>query len=510
MSLVSSKLEVISRNQMNQIHEGSLKILGETGVVFHSEKARELFKKHGAKVEGLTVFIPEKLVDQAIEDSPANYRHRALNPDNDAIVGNRQKRPAFSGIYGPVFVLDPEEGRRPGTLADYRNFIKLFQETPLVNIVGGMQIEPCDADRKKKFFQLMHIIIKHTDKAYWGFPGLTHELMQQFEMVKMALGLDGQPLDKPYIGTAVCPLSPLRFTQEHGDTIMTYAAHNQAIYINSCIMAGVSGPISLLGTATLINTEILAGAVLAQLTRPGSPVAYVSGGTVADLRSGMYTGGGPESNLIVLAGLQMALDMYRMPTRVMGGLSDAKEIDYQAGAETLQNLMMPMLAGAHFINNALGNLDGQLTTSFEKFLLDTESADRVLRVMRGIDGDDQDLSLELITELSHSGNYLMHKNTFDNYRRRWRPGLSIWDEYLTWQKSGAPKVVERGSSKIPADNRERPGIHDQPRAGPGPGQVCGQCRLGLSVTARRMRAFSCGGQSGSAMFCCRRGMGFNG
>ncbi|MFH1089983.1 MAG: trimethylamine methyltransferase family protein, partial [Pseudomonadota bacterium] len=357
-------------------------------------------------------------------------------------IGHRQKKHSFSGIYGSVYVLDPEAGRRPGLMADYVNFIKLFQAVDLVTVVGGLQVEPSDADPEKKFFQMLLSILRNTDKSLWGFPGCSEDIQNMFKMVSIAEGLGEAPLQRPLIGTAVCPLSPLRFTEEHGDTIMTYAEQGQPIYLNSCIMCGASGPIGLMGTVTIMNAEILAGMVLTQLVRPGSPVVYVPGGTVADLKRGQYTGGGPESNLIVIAGLQMALDMYRLPTRVMGGLSDAKAVDYQAGAETMQNLMMPLMAGAHFINNALGNLDGQLTTSFEKFMLDVESVDRTLRVLRGIDGIDQDLSLDLIKEMGHKGDYLMHRSTFERYRDRWRPTLSNWDDYMRWQKAGAPSVVE--------------------------------------------------------------------
>lgn len=443
MALVSPKLEVISKNKMAALHEGSLEILKRVGVVFHSEPARQLFRKHGAKVDGELVYIDANLVERAIESSPHTFRHGARHPEKEIVLGHRQKKLVISGIYGSVYILDPLLGRRLGTMEDYINFIKLFQSTDLVNLVGGLQVEPSDADPKKKFFQMLHQVIKHTDKALWGFPGCREDILNMFKMVAMAMGNPNATLDRTLIGTAVCPLSPLRFTKEHGDTLMTYASNQQAIYLNSCIMAGASGPLSLLGTATLMNAEILAGIVLTQLTRPGAPVVYVPGATVADLKHGQYTGGGPESNLIVIAGLQMALDLYKLPTRVMGGLSDAKSVDYQAGAETMQNLLMPLMAGAHFLNNALGNMDGQLTTSFEKYILDVESLDRVLRILRGIDGYDEDLSLDIIESVGHRGDFLMHKSTFDNYRLRWRPTLSNWDDYQRWQHRGAPEIWQK-------------------------------------------------------------------
>lgn len=439
--LASPKLEVISKNQMYSVHEASLDILANTGVIFHSEDALELFKKHGAKVDGEIVYINEKMVDAAIESAPSTYCHSARNSAQDILVGERQKKHVFSGIYGSVYVLDPEEGRRLGLMDDYINFIKLFQATDLVTVVGGLQVEPSDADPQKKFFQMFHQILKHTDKSVWGFPGSREDIRNMFKMVSIANGLGDGPLTKSLVGTAICPLSPLRYTSTHAETILAYSEQNQPLYFNSCIMAGVSGPISLMGTVTLMNAEILAGIVMTQLVRPGAPAVYEPGGTVADLKSGVYTGGGPESNLMIIAGLQMALDMYHLPTRIMGGLSDAKMVDYQAGAETIQNVMMPMLAGAHFLNNALGNMDGQMTTSFEKYILDVETLERVLRVLRGIDDIDQDLSLDIIKEVGHNAGYLMHPSTFKNFKSRWRPRTSIWDDYLKWERKGSRDVV---------------------------------------------------------------------
>ena len=446
--MVNSRLKVISANQMAQIHEAGLEILDRTGVVVQTEEARRLMADRGCRVDGKIVHIPPALVEEAIETAPSTYRHHASNPERNILVGHRQKKLVLSGQYGPVFVLDGERGRRPGTLADYADFLKIFQASDQVNVVGGLQVEPSDADKNKKFFQMTHLILRHTDKSLWGFYGTKPNLDNMFRMVAMALGIEEDGFEKTVIGTAVCPLSPLRFTEEHCDTILGYARRNQAVFINSCIMAGISGPISLLGTATLINAEILAGLVMAQLAKPGAPVVYVSGGTVADFRTGLYSGGGPESNLIVIAGLQMAIDLYKLPTRVMGGLSDAKMVDYQAGAETMQNVMMPLLAGAHFLNNTLGNMDGQMISSYEKLILDLETIHRVLTVVKGIEGEDSDLETDLIADVAHAGNYAMHPDTFHNFRRRWRPSISIWEQYDLWQKAGAEDLFTKARRKV--------------------------------------------------------------
>jgi trimethylamine--corrinoid protein Co-methyltransferase len=360
-------------------------------------------------------------------------------------VGFRQKRLVLSGAYGPVNILDLGGHRRPGTMADFIDLTRLTQAFDITNIVGGLPVDPSDADPARKSFQMLHQILKHTDKPIWAFSGPTPDIENMFRMVEIAWARDDALWEKPVVAAPVCPLSPLKYADVAAETIVTYAARRQPIYINSCILAGASGPVSLLGAATLMNTEILAGLVLAQLINPGTPIVYVPGSTVADMRTGAYIGGSPESNLIVIAGIQAALHLYRLPTRVMGGLSDSKSIDYQAGAETMQNLLMPLMAGAHFLNNALGNMERQMTMSYAKFVLDVELVERALRILKGIDGADEDLSSDIIQAEAHKGNYLMNPDTFKRFKDRWRPRVSDWNDYTAWQKAGGMDAAQRAA-----------------------------------------------------------------
>ena len=447
MPPISNRLEVLSKNNISKIHDASIKILNKTGVKFLSAEARDIFRKHGVKVEGETVFIPKKMVVEATETCPSTYRHLARNTSNSILVGCEQTKQVVSCQYGPVYIQDIENGRRLGTIQDYTNLIKLNHASGIVNVVGGIPVDPSDAKPKSKHLQMLYLTIKHTDKALMGVCGNRKQVRETLSMVEIVMGRSGI-WDSPVIAVPVCPLSPLKYATESADTIIAYAEKKQPIYINSCVLAGVSGPISLSGTTTLMNAEILAGTVLAQLINPGTPVVYVPGATVANMKNGGYITGSPEANLINIAGLQLALNLYRMPTRVMSGLSDAKTIDYQSGAETMQNIFMPLLAGAHILNNTLGSLDSQMTTSYEKFILDEESILRVLRVMEGISGFDLDISLDLIQDIAHSGQYLINTNTLENFRERWRPTISCWDSYDDWAKSGALDVAVKANRKF--------------------------------------------------------------
>jgi trimethylamine--corrinoid protein Co-methyltransferase len=146
-----------------------------------------------------------------------------------------------------------------------------------------------------------------------------------------------------------------------------------------------------------------------------------------------------------MTNIQLATQFYQIPARAMCGITDAKCVDYQAGFESMQNLMMGMLAGANLLNEAVGILDSILTVSYEKTIIDGELIGRVKRILRGIDGADREVDIETIQETGHGGNYLLHESTLKHFRGRWRSSLSFCGSYSDWEKEGARDIVQRAN-----------------------------------------------------------------
>ena len=129
----------------------------------------------------------------------------------------------------------------------------------------------------------------------------------------------------------------------------------------------------------------------------------------------------------------------------MAGLTDSKEVDCQAGYETMQNLMIAMLGGAHIIYEALGVLDGITTTSYEKIIIDEELYSRTRRIFQGVDTSPEQLSLETIQEVGCEGEFLSHASTLSNFRDMWQPIVSNWDTHDEWQQSGSELAVMKAN-----------------------------------------------------------------
>ncbi|MDD2496924.1 MAG: trimethylamine methyltransferase family protein [Desulfitobacteriaceae bacterium] len=188
----------------------------------------------------------------------------------------------------------------------------------VVQLVGSTPVDPCDVEPNQKHLHIMYEILKHTDKPLIGNTARKHQVAQMMKMLAIVLGDDNWQ-ENHWIGVAVNPLSPLAFTPDALETIIEYAKRNQIIFIPPAIMAGVCGPMGLLGTIVLQNSEILGGLVLTQLINPGTPVVYTAAGTVSYMKRANYNTGAPELPLIHAAGLKMGRDFYHLPTDLCVG-----------------------------------------------------------------------------------------------------------------------------------------------------------------------------------------------
>jgi trimethylamine--corrinoid protein Co-methyltransferase len=442
---LKSRLQVLATEDYHRIHEASLKILTETGVVFHSEEALDVFKRHGAKIENKTVHITRPMVDQALTTAPKIFRMDARNEQHAITVGEGF---LIQPNVGPVYIQDLDRGRRLATLQDYANIQKLCQASDVVHLVGTIPVNPSDVSTSDKYLDMMYTVLKNSDKPVNGFCAHKEQVRQQLDMMRIALGLDGGLREKHYIAVLVNPLSPLGYAPETLETMIEFAKCNQVILLAPCIMAGATGPISLLGTAVLQNTEILAGLVLMQLVNPGTPVVYATASSTAFMKTVGYAAGAPEAMLINTASLQMGLDYYHLPTRTMCGITHSKTLDMQAGYETMQSILLGCLSGAHMAVQCLGVLDAIMTTSYEKFVIDEELIRRVLCISRGIDTSDEALAVDTIQELGPGGNYLTHVTTFKQFRSIWTPTVSDWESYDDWVQAGSEDVAQKANRKF--------------------------------------------------------------
>jgi trimethylamine--corrinoid protein Co-methyltransferase len=234
--------------------------------------------------------------------------------------------------------------------------------------------------------------------------------------------------------------------QAQAEGLLICADYGQPVTCAPEAIAGLSAPVTLAGLVAQENAAILAHITLAQIFRPGTPVMYGTVSTTANMRYGTVTLGAVETGLITAASAQMAR-YYGLPIRSVGGTTESKREDVQAGFERMGTLLPAVLAGVNLITCA-GTLDGTMLESHAMLMLDDELCGAALRLARGIEVNDESLAMELIKQMRHSANYITTKETSRLYKKElFLPTLFAREPYETWEKEGSTLAIDRARER---------------------------------------------------------------
>ena len=437
--------EFLTKHQVEQVHNASMWILAKVGIDFRYAPALEVLKKSGAKVDGERVFFPAGLVEEQIRKAPAEFTLYARNPDLDVIIGGSHM--VFVPGYGATFVSDMDNGRREGTLKDFKNFVKLTDASPYQDICSGMVIEPADVSHEIRHAQTIYTAIKYSPKPFMGSAMGVQGARDSIQMASIVFGSQEHLSQKPRMISILCSLTPLIYDERMLGAIMEYARAGQPQLISSLAIAGATSPATLAGTLAVQNAEVLAGIVLTQLIREGTPVVMAGASSSADMHTGAVSIGSPEMALNTTATAQLAR-FYGLPVRSGGAICDAKYPDAQASYESMMSLLTARFSGINFVLHSAGILDSYNCMSYEKFIIDDEMCGMVKRIKRGYEINPDALALDVIKEVGPGGHFLDRDHTFDHFRTEfYQPQLSNRDDFVTWQTSGSPQSVEAANKK---------------------------------------------------------------
>ena len=431
----------LSAQEIEKLHEATLTVLSKTGVRFGHERALEIFKKGGARVEGDQVFIDEHLLMKALQSAPRSFTLHGREKKDDVVIG--AGRPVLAPASGPIFAKRGAE-KRPATRGDYINLLKLSQGSTALGITNFGVVEPQDVDKKRlKLFQLASAL-KYTTKPLMGMARESAETVKCFQLLGDFYG----GLREGHLLGVISPLSPLTYDRGMLGHLLEYARAGQPLMFASCSQPGLTSPVTLAGTVVVDNAQQLAGIVLSQLCKEGLPVIYGSTSTSCDMRYVSPAIGSPETALVTMAAAGLA-KLYGLPCRSGGALTDAKRPDMQAGLESMMVMMSTVLSGVDFILHAFGILDSFNTVSFEKFVIDEVTAAMVERLAAGFAVDEQRLATGLIDKVGSQGMYLPEDHTTQFYRSElFVPPLFSREGYLKWEEKGSQTLEERAAEVV--------------------------------------------------------------
>ena len=438
--------EYFTEDDVQQIHAATLRVLEEVGIDFCYEPALKVLANRGCKVSGERVFFTEKLVDEYVARAPAQFILHARNPEKNVIIGGDNT--AFVPCYGPAFVTDLDRGRRSSTLEDFNNFAKLSYVSPNIDINGGILAEPNDIQLEKRAAEMLYGVMRYSDKPFMGSAMGEEGAKETIAMSAIMLGISEDKLaEQPTSVTIQTSRTPLGYDDRMLGAMMAYAQAGMGQMVSSLSIAGATSPVTMEGTLVVQNAEVLAGIVFTQMVREGTPVIFGGSSSAAAMRYGTLSVGAPEMAVNAAATAQMAR-FYDIPSRGGGAITDAKNPDAQAGMESMMSQLMASVAGVHFVLHSAGILEGYMTSSYEKFIIDDDICGMCKRIRKGETINADKLAVDLIKEVGPGGEYLTQMHTFENFRKEfYAPILEERGTFDGWEKAGSFTLAQRANVK---------------------------------------------------------------
>lgn len=422
LGLVGS-LKVLSRNELETVHAATVKVLEEVGVFIGSRRGLEILGEAGAEVdlERKIARIPEGLLMEGIGRAPPEFLMASRSGRFDVRIERGQVH--FCPCGTPVHVLDLKTGeRRESTKRDVED------EARLVDALAGAafhQPPTCAMDVPKEvhYEHEYEAVFKATEKHFMhGAPD--GSIARNFvRMAALVVGGFDRLESRPIISLVVCPVSPLEHMEGNVEAMIEFAEARLPICVLSMPMAGAVSPVTIAGTLVVLNAENLSGILLAELVGAGTPIFYASNASIMDMRTGIASFGAPEMSLINAVAVQLA-DFYDLPSFVVGGTTDSKVPDVQAGYEKAATALVPALAGANVVFS-LGLIDSIETFSYEQLVIDEEIAGHILHLLEGVDITEETVALDLIERVGVGGTYLAERHTLEHLGGLWMPRLSV-------------------------------------------------------------------------------------
>jgi len=437
--------EVLDEEGLSLIEQNADTIMEEVGVEFRGDpEALRLLAGAGADVTGDLVRFPRGLARSIVQaTAPRTFVQHARNPERTVTIGDPYT--VLAPNYGSPFVRDLDNGRRYGTIEDFRNLVKLTYMSPHLHHSGGTVCEPVDVPVNKRHLDMVYAHMRFSDKPFMGSVTAPERARDTVEMARILFGAD-ELETKTVILSLINANSPLVWDSSMLGAARAYAEANQATLITPFILAGAMSPVTVAGTCAQTLAEALAGMAFVQLTRPGAPVVFGSFASSISMQSGAPTFGTPEPALVlyVMAALARRLGV---PFRSGGNLTASKTADAQAAYESAQTFIPTILAGTNFVLHAAGWLEGGLAVGYEKFILDADQCGMAGVFVKGVDLSENGQALSAIRENGPGLHFLGNSHTLANFESAfYRSETADNNSYEQWLEDGGMDAAQRANA----------------------------------------------------------------
>ena len=442
-------IDPLSPENVVRLDAAVRRILSDVGIDVQSTEVAQILRQAGCRVTGTLVRMDGDFLTEMLARAPRRFDIIPRNPDRTISVGDGHL--LFGSVSSPPNAWDMERGKRPGDRAAMRDLLRLSQHFNCIHFIGGYPVEPAEVPPSLRHFECLAEMLRLSDKACNVYGLNATQAEESMEMVRIAAGVTEEEFRQaPRMFSNINSVSPLKHDGAALEAALRFARAGQAVFVTPFAAAGISAPATPAGAVALSLAEALSAIALLQYASPGCPVALGSFTPTADMKSGAMLFATPESLRATQIAGQMARH-YGLPLRASNACG-APVPDGQAMWESAAMLWTAVRSGASIIYHAAGWIEGGMSASCEKFLMDCEVLQQIQRYCApGLsDCGDEALSLDLIARIGHGGHYFGHAQTDAQSRDAFLRGfLSDTRSYENWAQDGAVWTSERAHRMVP-------------------------------------------------------------
>jgi trimethylamine--corrinoid protein Co-methyltransferase len=441
-------LEALDEEQLDFIHDVSMRIIEEQGIELLGVQALDLFRQAGASVDDDGVVRMDRaLLLETVARAPARFDVVPRNPAQAMPVGSDVIN--FGLVSGTPNVHDNINGRRAGNFEDYKKLISFGQYFNVLTFFGNQATAPTDLPANSRHLDTTFINLTLSDKPFFATGIGGGRARDAIEMTAIARGLSMQEMkSNPSVMTNVNVNSPRKLDDAMAYGAMQMAIFGQPVTVTPFTLMGAMTPSTMAGALAQQNAEALVGIALLQLTNPGTPSVYGGFTSNVDMRSGSPAFGTPENALANIASGQLARK-YNLPYR-SSACNASNAVDAQAIYETQMALWSSVMGHGNLIYHTAGWLEGGLVASFEKLVIDCEMLQHMSKMLEPLKIDLDEVGLEAMREVGPGGHFFGCAHTMERYKTAfYEPFISDWQNSENWVLAGSKDATARATELWP-------------------------------------------------------------
>ncbi len=440
------RLRLLSREGTEAIHEASLRVLEERGVMVKNLNALGLLEDAGCGVDSQVVRIPSGLVEESLRKAPSSFELHAREGESVLPVGggNVVYNPGSAAIY----FIDRDTGEmRRSRVEDLVQLVRLVDSLEHIQAQSTAMV-PSDVPEEISDLYRLYVILKNSTKPTVTGAFTKEGLMDMRRMLEAVSGGPDELRQAPRAIFDCCPSSPLMWSDVTCQNLIDCARGGVPAEIIPAPQMGATSPVTIAGTLVQSNAEVLSGVVISQIVEPGAPIVYGGSPAAFDMRYCTARLGAVEAVMAACAGAEMGKH-YGVPTHAYLGLSDSKAVDAQSGFESSLGITLAVLAGVNIVSGP-GMLACENCQSLEKLVIDNEICGTAYRLAEGVSLGATELATDLIMKVGPGGHFLAERHTRDNLRKE----RFIPSEVLcrlspdSWMRGGSKDATDRAKEAI--------------------------------------------------------------